>query len=134
MRRRVDELALHQQAVNDVEAELRRTNNEGGGRHGADPGGAPRQGRRASRHGEKKVRGRSTRSTSSTAPRGTLVTVGHWTLWSAPSPHGEAEASVSIQLRKAEMEGVTEVVTGRARVEYKWSGLSPAWKEAFIEP
>ena len=37
-------------------------------------------------------------------------------------------------MRPTIKEGVTEVVTGTARVEYKWSGLDSQWQQAYVEP
>ncbi|CAE7461836.1 unnamed protein product [Symbiodinium necroappetens] len=63
-------------------------------------------------------------------------TLGHWTLWSAPSSQAEVHAlqQVSAKVIANEMDGVTEVTTGKARIEYKWSGLTEQWREAFVEP
>ena len=63
-------------------------------------------------------------------------TVGQWALWGESSPHGEYEVLVQVskKVAHAEQEGLTEVVTGKARVEYKWSSLDDTWKRAFVEP
>ena len=69
-----------------------------------------------------------------------MDTVGHWTLWSASSKHaGESGlTSIAASLKKddaeALAEGVTQVKTGKARVEYRWGDLSPEWRKAFVEP
>ncbi|CAE7802348.1 RE1 [Symbiodinium necroappetens] len=63
-------------------------------------------------------------------------TMGQWTLWSSPSVHAEADEllKVSACLATAEQGGVTEVTTGKARIEYKWASLSPEWRQAYVEP
>ena len=63
-------------------------------------------------------------------------TVGQWTLWTGASRWaGVSEIyEVSATLHRAEMEGVTEVVTGRARAEYQWSKLDEAWRQSFVDP
>ncbi|CAE7743820.1 unnamed protein product [Symbiodinium sp. CCMP2456] len=63
-------------------------------------------------------------------------TIGQWTLWSSPSPHsGEQKLiEVTAALHEADKAGVTEVVTGKARVEYKWSGLDEQWRQAYVGP
>ena len=63
-------------------------------------------------------------------------TVGHQVLWSGSSPHGKPDRleEVRVKLERAENEGITEVVTGRARLEYKWKNLDPQWQAAFTEP
>ena len=69
-----------------------------------------------------------------------MDTVGHWTLWSASSNHaGEPGlTSIAASLKKVDAEamaeGVTQVKTGKARVEYRWGDLSPDWRKAFVEP
>ena len=65
-------------------------------------------------------------------------TLGHWTLWSSPSPSaGVAElGEVSARWQREEAEamagGVTEVKTGKARVEYRWRDLDEEWRQAFV--
>ncbi|CAE7880449.1 RE2, partial [Symbiodinium necroappetens] len=65
-------------------------------------------------------------------------TLGHWTLWSAPSKSagvaGLQEVSVRMQHEEegALEEGVTEVKTGKARIEYRWKDLDDSWKAAFV--
>ncbi|CAE7240505.1 TY4B-J, partial [Symbiodinium sp. CCMP2592] len=63
-------------------------------------------------------------------------TMGHWTLWTGTSSGAGVQEilEVSGEIRRTEMEGVTEVVTGRARAEYKWGELDASWKEAYVEP
>ncbi|CAE6971831.1 unnamed protein product [Symbiodinium sp. CCMP2456] len=63
-------------------------------------------------------------------------TVGHWTLWTGSSTWaGKQEIlEVSAEIRRQEWEGVTEVVTGRARSEYRWADLDEAWRQAYIAP
>ena len=63
-------------------------------------------------------------------------TIGQWTLWTGSSPWaGVSEIyEVSASLHKAEMEGVTEVTTGRARAEYQWSKLDEEWRQAYVGP
>ena len=63
-------------------------------------------------------------------------TIGHWTLWSSPSVHaGESTlVEVAATMHEIDKEGVTEVGTGKARVEYKWSGLDTTWQQAYVEP
>ena len=63
-------------------------------------------------------------------------TIGQWTLWTGASRWaGVSEIyEVSAALHRAEMEGVTEVVTGRARAEYQWSKLDEAWRQSFVGP
>ncbi|OLP94024.1 EF-hand domain-containing protein 1 [Symbiodinium microadriaticum] len=69
-----------------------------------------------------------------------MDTVGHWTLWSASSNHaGEPGlTSIAASLKKVDAEamaeGVTQVKTGKACVEYRWGDLSPDWRKAFVEP
>ena len=43
-------------------------------------------------------------------------------------------SAVSASLHRAEMEGVTEVATGRARDEYQWSKLDDEWRRAYVGP
>ena len=63
-------------------------------------------------------------------------TIGQWTLWTGSSRwSGVSEIyEVSASLRRAEMEGVTEVVTGRARAEYQWSKLDDEWRRSYVDP
>ena len=63
-------------------------------------------------------------------------TIGQWTLWTGASLWSGASEiyEVSATLHRAEMEGVTEVVTGRARAEYQWSKLDDEWRRGYIEP
>ena len=63
-------------------------------------------------------------------------TMGQWVLWSAPSTHaGQGKLlEVAASLHATDKDGVTEVVTGKARVEYKWSSLDDNWKRAYAEP
>ena len=63
-------------------------------------------------------------------------TIGQWTLWTGTSRWaGVSEIyEVSATLHRAEMEGVTEVVTGRARAEYQWSKLDDQWRRSYIDP
>ena len=65
-------------------------------------------------------------------------TLGHWTLWSSPSPSagvaelGEVSARWQREEAEAMAEGVTEVKTGKARVEYRWRDLDEEWRQAFV--
>ena len=63
-------------------------------------------------------------------------TIGQWTLWTGSSRwSGVSEIyEVSASLHRAEMEGVTEVVTGRARAEYQWSKLDDEWRRSYVDP
>ena len=63
-------------------------------------------------------------------------TMGQWVLWSAPSTQvGDGKLlEVAASLHATDKDGVTEVVTGKARVEYKWSSLDENWKRAYAEP
>ena len=65
-------------------------------------------------------------------------TLGHWTLWSSPSVSAGVpelhEVSMRVQREEAEAmaEGVTEVKTGKARIEYRWKELDGDWQAAFV--
>ena len=66
-------------------------------------------------------------------------TIGQWILWTGSSRlvkvgRGLEIYEVSASLHRAEMEGVTEVVTGRARAEYQWSKLDNEWRRSYIDP
>ena len=67
-------------------------------------------------------------------------TLGYWTLWSGTSTQSGHEDMLKVvaTLRTAEQEamseGVTEVKTGKARIEYRWSALDEEWRRAFVEP
>ncbi|CAE7765363.1 RE2 [Symbiodinium sp. CCMP2592] len=63
-------------------------------------------------------------------------TVRQWSIWGEQSAYADHEVLVQVsqKVQSAEMEGITEVTTGRARVEYKWSTLDPQWRDAFKEP
>ncbi|CAE7731049.1 RE2 [Symbiodinium sp. CCMP2592] len=63
-------------------------------------------------------------------------TMGQWTLWTGNSAwNGVQEIlEVSAEIRRQEVEGVTEVITGRARSEYKWGELDSTWKDAYVAP
>ncbi|CAE7238450.1 TY4B-J, partial [Symbiodinium sp. CCMP2456] len=63
-------------------------------------------------------------------------TLGQWSLWGEDAPYAEHEILVQVSQKaaSAEMEGVTEVTTGKARVEYRWSSLDTKWKNAYVEP
>ena len=57
------------------------------------------------------------------------------TLWGGSSQHGHSGPLVEVKARieKADNEGVTEVVTGLARLEYKWKDLDPQWQKALLK-
>ena len=61
-------------------------------------------------------------------------TIGQWTLWTGSSLWSGVNEiyEVSATLHRAEMEGVTEVVTGRARAE--WSKLDDEWRRSYVGP
>ncbi|CAE7410031.1 TY5A, partial [Symbiodinium microadriaticum] len=65
-------------------------------------------------------------------------TLGHWVLWSSPSVSAGVpelrEVSLRLQREEAEAmaEGVTEVKTGKARIEYRWKELDGDWQTAFV--
>eukprot|EP00439_Symbiodinium_sp_Y106_P020942 s312_g2.t1 len=63
-------------------------------------------------------------------------TMGHWTLWSSPSPQAEVKEllEVSAKVIAEDHQGITEVTTGKARIEYRWSGLDDEWRRAYVEP
>ena len=49
-------------------------------------------------------------------------TVGYHVLWSQPSRHAGTEglSEVRASIQRAEQDGIAEVVTGKAGIEYKW--------------
>ena len=63
-------------------------------------------------------------------------TVGHWTLWTGASSRAGVHEilEVGAEIRRGELEGVTEVVTGKARCEHRWQELDPEWKQAYVDP
>ena len=64
----------------------------------------------------------------------TRDTMGYHVLWTQPSPHTTTQAleSVRVSITAAEKDGISEVVTGKARIEYRWNELDMAWQQAFF--
>ena len=63
-------------------------------------------------------------------------TVGYHVFWSQPSRYAGTEglSEVRASIQRAEQDGISEVVTSKARIEYKWADLDEDWRQAFVQP
>ena len=63
-------------------------------------------------------------------------TMGYQVLWSQPSGQAGKEnlEEVGMSIQRAEADGISEVTTGKARIEYKWGDLGDEWQRAFVGP